>query len=153
MRLRVAQADDALTELRCLLRILATLCDYKKTQIGGTSQRMSLRSGDIIRRFADKTHHCAARYCAAYKALTLLDPEGDWKSRLRHLSDDDIRSPHRVEDEPSEGDRELSWIWLAPRAGGRPIHATTPDEVNDRKSNICLLTWMYAYCIPFRYAC
>lgn len=135
-RFRIAQADGALAELRRQLRITATLRDYKRTQIGGTSQRMSTRTGSLLTRFAEKTERCAARYRAAYNALTLLDLEGDWRSRLKHLADDDIRSPHRQEDDPSEGRRELPWIWLTTHGGSRPTVVASPDEVNDSKASI-----------------
>jgi hypothetical protein len=44
----VAQSDDALTELQRQLRICATLRDYKKTQIGGTSQRMATHAHSML---------------------------------------------------------------------------------------------------------
>lgn len=131
-KFRIAQADDALAELRRQLRICATLRDFRKTQIGGTSQKMGTRTRTMLLRFAAKTTRCAERYRAAYSAITLLDPDGEWRSRLQLLKDTDIRSPHREEDDPTEGRRELSWIWLAGRAGGRPMLATE-DELNQSK--------------------
>ena len=67
-----------------------------------------------------------------YQITILLDPDGKWTSRLQVLQDTDIRSPHRDQDDPSEGRRELSWIWLAARVSGRPTEATE-GELNQSK--------------------
>ena len=53
----------------------------------------------------------ADRYRAARKALSILDPNGDWERRLLPLRPEDIRGPTRQDDE-SEGRRRLTWIWL-----------------------------------------
>ena len=120
-KLRLAQADDALNDLRRQLRISATLRDHKNANIGGTSQRMATRMRTLMTRFHDKTHRSARRYCAAYNALSILDPNGAWRTRLRPLNhSEDLRLPWRDEDEePSEGRRQLSWIWLVPRDDGQ----------------------------------
>ncbi|KIM80240.1 hypothetical protein PILCRDRAFT_9784 [Piloderma croceum F 1598] len=126
----LAQADDALAELRRQLRIAATICDYKKSI--GPSQKLGLRTCTLLNRFHDKTLHCARRYSAAFEALKALDPNGDWTARLRHLDHAcDIRGPHRDEDDESEGRREMFWIWLAGRADGQPSSDTiTADEIS-----------------------
>lgn len=120
IKLRSAQADDALNDLRRQLRISATLLDYKKTAIGGTSQKMGTRARTLMARFHDKTHRGARRYDAAFKALSSLDPNGSWAARFKPLDHSrDLRLPRRDRDEePSEGRRELSWIWLVPRDDG-----------------------------------
>lgn len=118
-RLRVAQADDALGELKRLLRISATIRDYKRVQVGGVSQKVNTRARNLLERFHQKTLRCARRYTAAYNAMCALDPGGDWSARLRFLDHaKDVRSPHRDRDEESakgkreaEGTRQLSWIW------------------------------------------
>jgi hypothetical protein len=130
-RLRLAQADDALHELRRQLRISATLRDYKKVQVGGTSQKMNTRTRALLSRFHDKTMRCAERYSAAFKALLTLDPNGDWTHRLKFLDHKkDLHSPRRDDDDPGESKRELSWIWLVSRDDGT---ATSSDEINDSK--------------------
>jgi len=58
-RLRLAQADDALDELHRQLRISATIHNYKKAQIGGTSQKLGTKTRSLLRRFHEKTHRCA----------------------------------------------------------------------------------------------
>jgi hypothetical protein len=153
-RLRIAQADDALVELRRQLRISSTLRDYKRT-VEGTSQRMSTHVRSLMCRFATKTDRCAARYRAAYAALMLLDLGGEWTLRLKPLADKDICSPHRQEDDPTEGKRELSWIWLTPNAGGHPNGQVTEDEISDSKLFISNINNIRDnnMTMTFRYAC
>jgi hypothetical protein len=117
IRLRLAQAEDALNDLRRQLRISATLLDFKKTNIGGTSQRRGTKMHNLMARFHEKSHRGARRYDAAFQALSALDPNGAWTNRLKRLDHSkDLCLPHCDRDEePSEGRRELSWIWLVPR--------------------------------------
>lgn len=115
-RFRLAQAEDALSELRRLLCVTMGLRDYKSKQIG-PSQRSGTRARNLIQRFQDKVTRCAGRYRSAHTALLSLDGEGDWKLQLRQLLDTDVRAPGRADDE-SEGNRELSWVWrVTPQAG------------------------------------
>ena len=115
-RFRLAQAQDALSELRRLLRVTMGLRDYKSKQIG-PSQRSGTRARNLIQRFQDKVTRCAGRYRSAHTALLSLDGEGEWKHQLRLLLDTDVRAPGRADGE-SEGNRELSWIWrVTPQAG------------------------------------
>lgn len=141
-RLRLAQADDALNELRRQLRISATLVDFKKVQVGGGSQKMSTRIRSVLSRFHDKTIRCAERYSAAYDALSVLDPNGDWTTRLQVLNHKtDLRPPRRCEDDESrETRRELSWIWLVAPGEGQPREVASAAEINDSKSYKLLAT-------------
>ena len=138
-RLRLAQADDSLSELRRLLRISATLVDYKKNQIGGGSQKMNTRARALLSRFHDKKIRCAERYSNAYKALNILDPHGAWTSWLKFLDHKkDLRPPRRSEDDESrETRRELSWIWLVRPEGGPPKAVASADEINDSMTSHC----------------
>jgi hypothetical protein len=52
----------------------------------------------------------------------VLDPGGDWKSRLHLLNDDDIKGPGKDEDE-AEGTHELSWIWMVQWNGDAALAA------------------------------
>jgi hypothetical protein len=133
-RLRLAQADDGLNELRRQLRISATLRDYKKVQVG-SSQKMNLQTHTLLSRFHDKTIRSAERYSAAYHALSILDPNGDWTMRLRPLNHQkDLQPPCRNDDDEShETRRELSWIWLVSQGGGLPKAVASAEEINDSK--------------------
>lgn len=157
-RMQLALMDDSLDNLRRLLRISSTIRADKRTNGGGTSQRVGTRTQTVLERFAEKIDRAAARYRAAYSAMTSLDPTGDWTNRLEELKPDDIRSPHRDRDEdkkkkkkkrkandapeerrdrPSEGRRELSWIWLRNGPSGRPtLENLTPEQISPGKHNL-----------------
>lgn len=141
-RFRLAQAQDALSELRRLLRVTMSLRGYKLTQIG-PSQRASTRARNLISRFEDKVARCVGRYRSAHVALLSLDPEGEWQVQLRQLSDTDIRAPGRADNE-SEGNRELSWIWRVTQhaqiegtSALRPSDPLSSEELRDCKSAKC----------------
>jgi hypothetical protein len=108
-RCRLAQANDALSELRRLLRVTMTLGHYKTNDVP-PSQQEKTRASKLTGRFWDKVYRCAERYKVARNSLLALDPMGEWKTYLLELKDDDIRSPRRKDDE-SEGYREVPWIW------------------------------------------
>ena len=128
-RLRLAQAEDALSELRRLLRISMGLWKYKTTQVG-PSQRASTRARSLITRFKDKISRCANRYRAARAALVALDPDGSWKPRLRVLESKDIKGPGKDPDE-AEGTRTVSWIWIVRCEDGRDAGNASDQEFNE----------------------
>lgn len=111
-RLRLAQVEDSLVELRRLLRVTMGLWDYKYHQLG-PSQRANTRARTIITRFQDKVNHCAEHYRAARSALLTLDPGGAWSEHFLELKPEHVKGPGRSDDDVSEGRRELSWIWMA----------------------------------------
>lgn len=127
-RLRVAQADDALAEIRRQRRIVTGLVIFKHLNVSGMGQKKNTRIRTLFMRFNNKTERVAERYRAARAALEGLDPDGDWNIRLQILRPEDIRGPGRDHidkkerrPEKSEKRREQSWIWLVPRV------ATAPD--------------------------
>lgn len=111
-RLRLAEAEDSLAALRRQLRIMNGVFNYKKTHVSGSGQRANTRARTLMSRVTDKTRLFAERYRAARQYLAVLDPNGEWQRHLLPLLTKDVRGPGRNEDEPSEGRRELSWIWL-----------------------------------------
>lgn len=142
-RMQLALLDDSLSNLCRQLRISSTIRTHAKSNGGGTSQRMGTRTQNVLQRFSEKIDRCAARYRAAYSALLSLDPNGKWRERLHVLKPEDVRSLHRSRDEdkapsklrklrkdrPSEGRRELSWIWLQNGPDGRPtMHSDNSDR-------------------------
>ncbi|TDL14820.1 hypothetical protein BD410DRAFT_845698 [Rickenella mellea] len=115
-RLRLAQAEDCLRQLRRHLRIRLTLWQYKLSSVSG--QRATTRTRSYIDRFNEKIQQYARKYRAARAALLLLDPGGKWVNRFQVLNGTDIRGPQRDDGEhlngksrESEGRRELTWIW------------------------------------------
>ena len=145
-RMQLALMDDSLDNLCRQLRIAATIKDHKRHNGGGTSQRLGTRTQHVLARFEEKSNRFAARYRAAFAALSSLDPDGAWKQRLFELKPEDIRSPHRIRDEdlpskkkknrqkndrsrPSEGRRKLSWIWLRKGPLGRPTMDNMPSDL------------------------
>ena len=133
-RLRRAQAEDALIELRRLLRITGGLWQYKQTQVG-PGQKANTRARSLITRFQSKVMHTANRYRAARQALLALDPHGGWIMRLRELKADDVKGPKRDDDE-AEGTRQLSWIWLTPSGEQLPTpNSLNQNEIDESKSD------------------
>lgn len=130
-RLRVAQADDALIELRRLLRITMGLWQYKHTQLG-SGQHSNTRARALISRFKNKINRCADRYRAARNALKSLDPTAGWTMRFLELQPDDIRGPEKSDEDESERQRELSWIWLVQHDENveDPRADATEEEIN-----------------------
>jgi hypothetical protein len=121
-RLHLAQADDALAEIRRQHRIVTGLVIFKKLNVSGLGQKKNTRMRTLFKRFSNKTERAAERYCAARKALERLDPNGTWQTRLQVLHPEDIQGPgredidkHDCRPEMSEKRCEQSWIWLVPR--------------------------------------
>lgn len=154
--MQLALMDDSLDNLRRLLRISSTIRADKRTNGGGTSQRLGTRTQSVLGRFTDKIDRTAARYRAAHAAMMSLDPAGEWTNRLQELKPEDVRSPHRDRDEdkkkkkkhkaqdapeerrdrPSEGRRQLSWIWLRNGPQGRPtLENLTKEQISPGKLN------------------
>jgi hypothetical protein len=147
-RMRTAQADDALAELKRMLRITMGLWDYKHKQVG-PSQRASTRTRTMINRYREKINRCADRYRAARTALLTLDPNGDWSRRLQELKAEDIKPPRRDKDDDDrkkksrreegegaderEGTREVSWIWMVQRGED----ADSETQVSSKELDDC----------------
>lgn len=152
--LRLAQAEDALEEIRRLRRVVTGLVIFKKLNVSGTGQKRNTRMRTLFKRFGNSTKRAAACYRDAYDALTKLDPSGDWSSRLRVLRDEDIRGPAKEDrddkfdnrPETSDRRREQSWIWLVHRASnddstGGEEHLDANLRVEWMKSRARFLRW------------
>lgn len=137
-RLRLAQADDALTELKRLLRITMGLWTYKWQQLG-PSQRANTRARALISRYKEKVNRTADRYRAARVALLNLDPNGNWLVRLRELKPEDIKLPRKEDPNEGEGKFEVSWIWMVQREAGPTGTDISSTEVGDSKYILCHL--------------
>jgi hypothetical protein len=134
-RLREAQANDALADVRRLRRIIQGLWQFKKVNVSGTGNRANTRMLDSYSRFQTKLQRAANRYHVAYNALMALDPNGQWKEQLKELKASDIRGPGRnPDDNPDDvktnGRFEPSWIWLVTRSQKERGENQTEDEFN-----------------------
>jgi len=129
-RLRVAQADDALAEIRHQRRIISGLWQFKKLNVDGTGNKASTRMRALYNRFELRTRHCAECYRAARNALFVLDPDGSWQDRLKKLNDNDIRGPGKDDAGSGNGRFEPSWIWLVPRLPSAPDMGESEDLLN-----------------------
>ena len=121
-KLRLAQADDALAEIRRQRRIVTGLVIFKKLNVSGSGQKKNTRMHTLFKRFSNKTERVAEHYRAAQTALEVLDPEGTWQTRLQVLRPEDIWGlgwedigKHDSRREMTEKQREQLWIWLVPR--------------------------------------
>lgn len=132
-RLRIAQADDALADIRRLRRVLTDVRQFRKLNVSGMGQKANTRMRALYDRFMSKIQRAAAGYRAARAALTVLDPEGDWSTRLLVLQDKHISGPGRDDNQPGEGRYEQSWIWRVARPDGSTLSETECDttEFND----------------------
>jgi len=116
-RLREAQADDALFDLRRQRCVMQGLWQFKKLNMSGTSNRPNTRMLTLHKQMQQKVMRIADRYRRARAALVVLDPEGDWCTCLKELKNEDIRGPGKEAHEGTTNSRyEPSWIWLVPRA-------------------------------------
>jgi hypothetical protein len=116
-RLRLAQIQDTLLELRRLLRITLGLWDYKFQQVG-YGQRANTRTWSLIARFQEKVNRCAEHYRATRAALLVLDANGAWSDQFLELRPEHVKAPQHGDDDESEGRHELSWIWMAQIGSG-----------------------------------
>ena len=89
-RLREAQADEALGDLRNKLRARTYVNNYKVKNV--TGQRMNIRARSWQASIDRQANVCARRYRTARAALLVLRGPGDWEQRLKLLRDDDIRA-------------------------------------------------------------
>jgi hypothetical protein len=145
VRLRFAQADDALHDIRHLLRIISGLWRFKKVNISGTGNRPNTRMRTLFNRFNHRLKKSVLRYQAAYTALLAADSGGEWKNRLRKLENSEIRGPGKDDfyiqepgnlgPESSKGRFQISWIWLVPRSVNE-VEADSSEQVLDEGMRI-----------------
>ncbi|KAH6893986.1 hypothetical protein BKA70DRAFT_1320196 [Coprinopsis sp. MPI-PUGE-AT-0042] len=114
-RLREAQADDALANIRLQRRIITGLTAFKKLQLGGAGNKPNTRVRTLHNRIQLKIRKAANRYRKAREALESLDAGGLWGFRLQPLRDEDISGPGRDPSMPSNSRYVMSWIWHTPR--------------------------------------
>ena len=139
-KLRIAQASDALEQMKQHLCVHSGLIHYKITQVSGPGQKANTRARILIERFREKITRCAERYRVSHAALKRLDPAGDWQDYLKPLLESDVKGPNGSSpDDPvvaiskrlkrskgtGEGVRQVSWIWRV----RRKISITNTEEL------------------------
>ena len=128
VQLRIAQANDALADIRHNLRTISGLWQFKKVNISGTGNRPNTRMRSLFNRFNHRMRQSVLRYRAARSALIAANHDSghEWKDRLLDLKDSDVRGPGKdnfylqesgkANYGASKGRYEISWIWLVPQS-------------------------------------
>jgi hypothetical protein len=140
VQLRIAQANDALADIRHNLRTISGLWQFKKVNISGTGNRPNTRMRSLFNRFNHRMRHSVLCYRAARSALIAADPGQQWEDRLKDLKDSDVRGPGKddfyFQDagkekyRASKGRYEISWIWLVPQSKSE-LDTNSSEEVFD----------------------
>jgi hypothetical protein len=130
------QANDALTEIHRLCRIITGLWLFKKIHVSGTENRPNTWMLDMYNQLDNKLQRTAHCYHTAYTTLLALNPMGSWREHLQELKLGDIRGPGRDPDnlkdtKSSKGQFEPSWIWLVPCSPSEQGDDQTEDEFNN----------------------
>ena len=146
MRLRIAQADDALADIRHHLRVIAGLWQFKKLNTSGTGNQPNTRMRTLYARFKHRIRLSVLCYRVARSALMEADPSGSWVERLKELKEADVRGPgkddftlqesNRPDSETSTGRYEISWIWLVPRPSKESGEEDSGKQVLDEGMRI-----------------
>lgn len=109
--LRKALAEDALDDARRLLRKGFTLVGKKKQHVDGQGQGTKTRMETAMDGLRDAKEEIVETYTKARNALLRLDPEGDWKERLKPLVIEQMTPPSRQDVGTGNGHYIPSWIW------------------------------------------
>ena len=98
--------------------------------MSGTGNKPNTRMTTLYKRFDNKTSRAAEKYRSAWRALSVLDPNGLWSRRLKDLKKEDITGPGKEPDDTSTTNSryQMSWIWLVPHVGGSSNVETTIGE-------------------------
>ena len=116
--LRMAQLQDSLEDLRQFRRSLRNLRLYFKTNTAGEGIKTQTKSRTAETGVNSRIKRAVCRYRIAYRALSELDPTGDWRREYHELRDEDNRGPLKEVEERGTGDGRYapSWIWTSPSA-------------------------------------
>ena len=126
-QLRVAQAVDALDQIRLCRRLLRVVATKTQAHITNT-QKTSTRARNVFDKAIAKQAKAVATYRVARKAIENLAPDekfGPWKDTLLELGNNDLRGPGHEESETSASRSVPSWIWTT--AAKTSTSAEDPD--------------------------
>ncbi|EIM79073.1 uncharacterized protein STEHIDRAFT_69945, partial [Stereum hirsutum FP-91666 SS1] len=128
-RLREAECEDCLRQIRRYIRVRMGLVSYKKTHVAGRGNGSNTRAQSAISSIQDKIKRLRVRYNESLQRLSILDsdPASPWRSRLLEMQVADLKTPSGLDPFDSEyedddassrrrralgdGYRDLSWIW------------------------------------------
>lgn len=141
IQLRIAQADDALADIRHHLRLISGLWQFKKVNISGTGNHPNTRMRSLFNRFNHRMRQSVLRYHAARSSLLAANLGGQhWEDRLKDLKDSDVRGPGKddfylqesgkANFGASKGRYEISWIWLVPKSKSE-VDTNSSEQVFD----------------------
>ncbi|KAI0066772.1 hypothetical protein BV25DRAFT_1867938 [Artomyces pyxidatus] len=142
IRLRVAQAEEALHNLRRQLRIRKGLIHYKHVFVDGPGQKANTRARSAIKNLSARMDRHTAQYRAARAALVVLSPDGSWQGHLRELRAEDIRAPREDDGTVGEGHRETSWIWRVLAHEARDIPGGETDLSEEEVHENLRVDWV-----------
>jgi hypothetical protein len=114
IKLRLAQVDDALFELRRLLRHRQQVTIFKKQHAYGSGNAVVTRARSAQESVTKRIERAADNYRVARTALLVLQPESNHVQNLKPLTKNDIKGPQPEQTDdvrPSEGSFKPSWIW------------------------------------------
>ncbi|KAF8065132.1 hypothetical protein FPV67DRAFT_1419442 [Lyophyllum atratum] len=114
-RLREGQANDALEEVRRILRLRSHLYTHKDRYSRGV--KANTRSNVAIGTANEAVRRAANKYRKARQALVVLSQGRQtpvWETTIRVLRDTDIRALSEGMFGETEGSKTTSWIWSAP---------------------------------------
>ncbi|KAJ8495692.1 hypothetical protein ONZ45_g12749 [Pleurotus djamor] len=138
--LHLAQLHDSIIEIRRLLRIKASLREYKYSK-ADHSQSSQTRTQAVVNRFQGKIAVVADCYRATRKALLKLDPQGSWLGCYPELQNEDITFPKRQPTD-QKNSREVSWIWRRLSSRDRPDTTASSDP---ETSEALRIEWMKSH--------
>ncbi|KAF8984861.1 hypothetical protein BDQ17DRAFT_1393808 [Cyathus striatus] len=129
LKLRLAQANDALAYIRHYLQIISSVKQFKLENTSGTGNKSNTCMRDLHQKYKNKSQ-------LHVDSVLSLDPNGNWQSHLLELKNEDVQGPGKNPDDISSSGRfEMSWIWLVPR------NSSGDDEEN----NSLKLEWVKAH--------
>jgi hypothetical protein len=141
-QLRIAQANDALDEIRDCLRLRSHLFYFKDHFVRGI--RYNTKSRDVINKLEARITATATRYTTARHALLELTKRQRKSfaalNKFKVLAKEDIRGMAAKALGDSEGNRTLSWIWtvhgIAAKSGSVELHDCefTPFKFTSRSN-------------------
>ena len=132
-RLCEPQASDALSEVQHHRRVIQGLWQFKRLNAARAGNKPNMQMVTLYKCFDNKTKRAAQKYHVAWHALSILDLNGSWSSRLKELKEEDIHGPGKDSNDPSTSCYVPSWIWLVPRVSESSNTETSlgEEEFND----------------------